>query len=123
MDFGIVCACLPCLKPLVKHYYPNLAFFDARVEQRVVSSFRFSNRVAHFNQPSVDHGCDGSGSTWPAAEPGNAAASSNVLRPKPSVGSGSSEEQGMRDEKVASHHTHSSTLVPSSDARSADSRV
>lgn len=101
IDFGIVCACLPCLKPLVKHYFPNLAFFDPQVEQRVVSSFRFSNRVAHFGQPSTDEGYDGSGSTWPAAEPGNAAAaSSNVLRPKPSAGSGSSEEQGMQDEKA-----------------------
>ncbi len=122
MDFGIVCACLPCLKPLVKRYFPNLAFFDPDVEQRVMSSFRFSNRVAHFGRRSTDDGDDAYSATLPTAEPGKAAAGSNVLRPKPSAGSGSSEEHVMREEKAAAHQMHSSTLVPSSDARSVDSR-
>ena len=45
MDFGIVCACLPCMKPFAKRYFPNLFFFDSEFEQRV-SSFRFSTRAA-----------------------------------------------------------------------------
>jgi len=117
MNFSIVCACLPCLKPLVKYYFPKLSIFDPHVEQRVVSSFRLSNRVAHFGQPSTDDGHNASGDTLPAG------ANSNVLRPKPSAGSGSFEEEcGRRDEKAA-YQAYSSTLVPSSDARSVDSGV
>jgi len=120
MNFGIICACMPCLKPLVKHYFPNLAVFDPHVEQRVISSFRLSNRAAHFGQPSTDDGYDASGATTLPATAG-----SNVLRTKPSGDSGSSGEgqQGIRDEKAAAHRTHSNALVPSSDARSVDSQV
>jgi hypothetical protein len=123
MNFGIVCACLPSLKPLLKHYFPKLVFFNPQVEQRVVSSFRLSNRVAHFGQPSTTDGFDASGdATLPTG------AASKELRTKPSAGSGSSgEEHGMRkmDEKGASQQTQTSpsTLVPSSDARSVDSAV
>jgi hypothetical protein len=119
MNFGIICACLPCLKPLVKHYFPNLAVFDPRVEQRVISSFHLSNRAAHFGQPSTDDGYDASGATTLPAV-GN----SNVLRTKPSAGSGSSDEgHGIRDEKATAQQTDSNTLVPSSNTRSVDSQV
>jgi len=105
-NFSIVCVCLPCLKPLVKYYFPKLSIFDPHVEQRVVSSFRLSNRVAHFGQPSTDDGHNASGDTLPAG------ANSNVLRPKPSAGSGSFEDEcGMRDEKAA-YQAHSSTVRP-----------
>ena len=72
MEFGIICACLPCLKPFVKRYFPNLPFFDANFEQRVVSSFRISNRVAQFN--TID----------PQTDFVSAEANSTVLHPKPS---------------------------------------
>ncbi|KAK0622773.1 hypothetical protein B0T14DRAFT_425653 [Immersiella caudata] len=125
MNFGIICACLPALRPFLKHYFPNLAFFDPQVEQRVVSSFRLSNRAAHFGRPSTTDGFDASDATTLPTAMGN-----KVLRTKPSAGSGSSEgdqEHGMRkmDEKTASHQTETSpsTLVPSYDARSVDSGV
>ncbi|KAK4448867.1 hypothetical protein QBC34DRAFT_406270 [Podospora aff. communis PSN243] len=123
MNFGIICACLPSLKPLLKHYFPKLVFFDPQVEQRVMSSFRLSNRAAHFDQPSTTDGVDASGdTTLPTG------AASKVLRTKPSSGSGSSgDEHGMSkmDENSASQQmqTSPSTLVPSSDTRSVDSAV
>jgi hypothetical protein len=73
MDFGIVCACLPCMKPFAKRYFPNLFFFDSEFEQRV-SSFRFSARAAaRFSRSG-------------GREDGQAqlADGEKVLRPKPS---------------------------------------
>ncbi|KAK5651200.1 hypothetical protein OQA88_12707 [Cercophora sp. LCS_1] len=81
LQFGIICACLPCIKPFVKRYFPGLPFFDPQLEHRVVSSFRLSNRVAHFEQESE--------TKVPPSED-----MSEVLRTKPSESSvGTSENK------------------------------
>lgn len=86
MNFGIICACLPCLKALLKHYFPNLAFFDPNLEHRVLTSFRLSNRMAHFGARSADDDCavDNSGQSLGSEKTG---VDSRELRTKPSVGS------------------------------------
>ncbi|GAB1309803.1 Rhodopsin domain-containing protein [Madurella fahalii] len=50
MQFGITCACLPCLKPCFRQYFPALPFFDVRPEQSIISSFQLSSRVARFGR-------------------------------------------------------------------------
>lgn len=103
MNFGIICACLPCLKAFVKHYFPNLPFFDPSLEQRVEASFRFSNRVAHFGPRSTDDDddCVAGTSTMPTGSE-KVEADSHVLRPKPSDWSESSyAEREVREESAA----------------------
>jgi len=54
MNTGILCACLPCLNPFVKRYFPNLFLFKPEFEQRVEqSSLRLSNRVVQFARRST----------------------------------------------------------------------
>jgi len=109
MNFGIVCACLPAVKPLLKHYFPNIAIFDPNVERRLtmsMPSFRLSNRVARFGSQVDPSSIDDTTSS-------TAARDGNMLRTKPSAGSGSSE-----DEK-----TRQGILAPSSNVRSVDSGV
>jgi hypothetical protein len=37
MYVGILCACLPCLRAFIKHYFPNLFVFDDAFEHRLTS--------------------------------------------------------------------------------------
>lgn len=37
MYTGIICACLPCLRPFAKHYIPNSFIFGANFEDRLAS--------------------------------------------------------------------------------------
>ncbi|GAB1315631.1 hypothetical protein MFIFM68171_05841 [Madurella fahalii] len=122
MDFGIVCACLPCIKPLVKHYFPNMPFFDSPDLKvpHVTLSFRLSNRIAHFGPRSTE---DYDSCTLPTSEPKSK--TSNMLRPKASGGSGSSGSEHVLEhvEKPLGQqkqgHGNSTTM----DERSIDSEA
>ncbi|KAM7204683.1 hypothetical protein V8F20_003467 [Naviculisporaceae sp. PSN 640] len=37
MYTGIICACLPCLRPFTKHFFPNSFIFSSRLEHRLRS--------------------------------------------------------------------------------------
>lgn len=37
MYTGIICACLPCLRPFTKHYFPNSFIFRPNFEDRLAS--------------------------------------------------------------------------------------
>lgn len=48
MYFGIICACLPCLKPFTKRYFPGFLIFSSNLESRLSTSIHVaSTRLAN----------------------------------------------------------------------------
>lgn len=46
--FGIICACLPCLKPFTKRYFPGFMIFSSNLESRLSTSIHVASaRVAN----------------------------------------------------------------------------
>lgn len=43
MYTGIICACLPCLRPFVRYFFPNLFIFSSRFERRLASINLYSS--------------------------------------------------------------------------------
>lgn len=43
MYVGIICACLPCLKPFTKRYFPNFSIFSSRLESRLSTSIHIAS--------------------------------------------------------------------------------
>jgi len=48
MYVGIICACLPCLKPFTKRYFPGFLVFTSNLESRMSTSIELASaRVAN----------------------------------------------------------------------------
>ena len=48
MYVGIICACLPCLKPFTKRYFPGFLVFTSNLESRLSTSIELASaRVAN----------------------------------------------------------------------------
>ncbi|GAB1317874.1 Satratoxin biosynthesis SC1 cluster protein 4 [Madurella fahalii] len=65
---GVICACLPCLKAFVKHFFPNLFLFNPTFEQRLTSSFMFSRTASgggnNNNNNNSSNAGDGKRAWW-----------------------------------------------------------